>query len=172
MVRCKLYSVFLRTHTHTHKKMAAVDNYTARSFVLLNVANFMQSVNCTRVWRNDDTTVPWQHHTKYCTHFCCVSSPPNPPPTGTASSHYVQALLKPQGEALTTFEQRRSNVEGFYGPPRFGTANDLDCDDGNDDGSTWEHGEELDFGEGVAMEGLRDAAKAARVRMFRIRRRT
>ena len=79
-----------------------------------------------------------------------------PPPSST------QALLKPKGEALMTFEQRRSNVDGFFGPPRFGEENDA-----------WEHGEELNFEEGGAADGkgLGGAAKVARVRMFRMRRR-
>lgn len=61
-----------------------------------------------------------------------------------------------------TFEQRRSNVDGFFGPPRFG----------GEYGDLWEHGEELDFGKGVvAGKGLGDAAKASRVRIFRMRQR-
>lgn len=62
-----------------------------------------------------------------------------------------------------TFEQRRGNVDGFFGPPRFG---------GQQQGGAWEHGEELDFGSGVVGggKGLGDAAKASRVRMFRMRR--
>lgn len=62
-----------------------------------------------------------------------------------------------------TFEQRRGNVDVFFGPPRFG---------GEHDACVWEYGEELDFEEGVIDgEGLGGAAKAARVRMFRMRRR-
>lgn len=61
-----------------------------------------------------------------------------------------------------TFEQRRSNVDEFFGPPRFGGEND----------DSWKHGEELDFGKGAfAATGLRDAAKASRIRMFCMRRR-
>lgn len=60
-----------------------------------------------------------------------------------------------------TFEQRRGNVDGFFGPPRFGAERDA-----------WERGEELDFEEGGNDgEGLGGAAKTARVRMFRMRRR-
>ena len=61
------------------------------------------------------------------------------------------------------FEQRRSNVDGFFGPPRFGVSGDC-C---------WEEGEELDFERGLGEEGLGlgKAAVAARVRMFRMRRR-
>ena len=58
-----------------------------------------------------------------------------------------------------TFEQRRSNVDGFFGAPRFGV-----------DGDCWEEGEELDFQRGVAEEGLGETAEVARVRMFRMRR--
>eukprot|EP00752_Nemacystus_decipiens_P017897 g16046.t1 len=74
----------------------------------------------------------------------------------------MKALLNPRGEALMTFEQRRSNVDGFFGPPRFGGGQDA-----------WENGEELDFEEGAAAggKGLGAAARAARVRMFRMRRR-
>lgn len=68
--------------------------------------------------------------------------------------------MKPKGEALMTFEQRRSNVDGFFGPPRFGGEHDA-----------WEHGAELDFEQGATDgKGLGGAAKAARVRMFRMRR--
>lgn len=82
------------------------------------------------------------------------------PPSSSA-----QALLKPKGEALMTFEQRRSNVDGFFGPPRFGNGDEHDRD-------AWEHGEELDFEEeAVDGKGLGGAAKAARVRMLRMRRR-
>lgn len=74
----------------------------------------------------------------------------------------MQALLKPDGKALMVFEQRRSNVDGFFGAPRFGVPGDC-----------WEEGEELDFDRGVGEEalGLGGAAVAARVRMFRMRRR-
>ncbi|CAM9963416.1 unnamed protein product [Pylaiella littoralis] len=73
----------------------------------------------------------------------------------------LKAMLKPSGEALMTFEQRRSNVDGFFGPPRFG-----------EHGDSWEHGEELDFGKGVfTATELGNAAKASRVRLFRMRRR-
>lgn len=82
------------------------------------------------------------------------ANPPPPPP--------MQAMLKPSGEALMTFEQRRSNVDGFFGPPRFG----------GEHANSWEHGEEIDFGQGVfTATGLGDAAKASRVRLFRMRRR-
>ncbi|CBN80157.1 expressed unknown protein [Ectocarpus siliculosus] len=79
-----------------------------------------------------------------------------------AMAFTIKALTKPSGEALMTFEQRRGNVDGFFGPPRFG---------GEETGCCWGHGEEVDFAEGVdAGEVLRDAAKAARVRMYRMRR--
>ncbi|CAB1100973.1 unnamed protein product [Ectocarpus sp. CCAP 1310/34] len=79
-----------------------------------------------------------------------------------AMAFTIKALTKPSGEALMTFEQRRGNVDGFFGPPRFGRE---------ETGCCWGHGEEVDFAEGVeAGEVLRDAAKAARVRMYRMRR--
>eukprot|EP00903_Cladosiphon_okamuranus_P011205 g10573.t1 len=85
-----------------------------------------------------------------------------------AMAFTVKTLLKPKGEALMTFEQRRSNVDGFFGPPRFGSGGDDDAHDRD----AWGQGEELDFEEGaVDGKGLGGAAKAARVRMFRMRRR-
>ncbi|CAM9930128.1 unnamed protein product [Ectocarpus fasciculatus] len=79
-----------------------------------------------------------------------------------AMAFTIKALTKPSGEALMTFEQRRGNVDGFFGPPRFG---------GEESGCCWDPGEEVDFAEGVdAGEVLKDAAKAARVRMYRMRR--
>ncbi|CAN0017264.1 unnamed protein product, partial [Laminaria digitata] len=78
-----------------------------------------------------------------------------------AMAFTIKALLKPDGEALMAFEQRRSNVDGFFGPPRFGAHGDC-----------WEEGKELDFRRDVAEEGLGlgGAAEAAKVRIYRMRR--
>ena len=67
-----------------------------------------------------------------------------------------------------TFEQRRSNVEAFFGPPRFGhSAADglqlgFDC--------CWEHGREVDLERNVVARGrgLGNAARATRIRLFRM----
>lgn len=114
--------------------------------------------------------------------------------------------MKPKGDALMTFEQRRGKVDVFFGPPRFGdnpsvyskfsegiSSDDDDggsgdvggdngdggnCDGGGGGGNSrgdgsggaWECGEELDFGNCAGGKGLGDAARAARVRMFRMKR--
>lgn len=79
------------------------------------------------------------------------------------------------------FEQRRSNVDGFFGAPRFGVGGD--CWEGGEEldlkkidlaenGSGEQEGEEFDLQRGVAGgRELAAAAEAARVRVFRMRRR-
>ncbi|CAM9446352.1 unnamed protein product [Scytosiphon promiscuus] len=80
-----------------------------------------------------------------------------------AMAFTIKALVNPSGEALMSFEQRRGNVDGFFGPPRFGGEAAGDC---------WARGEELNLAKDVVGgKGLGNAVEASRVRLFRMRRR-
>lgn len=83
----------------------------------------------------------------------------------------MQALLKPEGEALMTFEQRRGNVEGFFASGALSTGDEFSimtsvetdpcCGE-----KSWE---EVDFRDSITVEGLGDAARIAHVRFFRLK---